>query len=181
MKILLGITGSVAATLTPKIIASLKAAGYELKVVSTERGLYFFDPAKAGEPIMRDKDEWTENRYQRDQGVPHIDLNKWADLFLIAPLTADTLADIANGKADKFLTSIARAWPREKPLVVAPAMNTNMWTHPITGEQLQKIASWFPNFRVVPPTERRLACGDVGVGALAEIKSIIDFVSKFEK
>jgi phosphopantothenoylcysteine decarboxylase len=176
MKILLGVTGSVAATLAPKMVATFKEAGHEVRLVATDRAVYFFDPKEVGEKVWRDKDEWSEDGYHKNDPVPHIDFHKWADVFVIAPLTADTLADIAIGKADKFLACIARAWPKDKPFIIAPAMNTHMWQHPITAEQLGKIATWFPNFKVVEPIKKRLACGDIGEGAMADIATILSTI-----
>jgi len=180
MKIVLGITGSVAATLTPKIVKALQDVGHEVEVVTTERGEYFFKAEEVPAKIWRDKDEWPADGYTKGAPVPHIEFHKWADMLLIAPLTADTLADIANGKADKFLTCIARAWPLDKPFAVAPAMNTNMWKHPVTVEQLTKIGSWFPRFKIIDPISSMLACGDVGIGAMARISTIVDIVKSFE-
>jgi phosphopantothenoylcysteine decarboxylase len=181
MKVLLGITGSVAAVLTPKIVKALKNAGHEVKVVSTDRGLYFFDSTKVETEVFKDMDEWQEGGYVKNSDVLHIDFGKWADVLLIAPLTADTLSDIANGKCDKFLTCIARAWPLTKPMLFAPAMNTNMWEHPVTAEHLKKIALWLSgSLVVIPPIEKRLACGDVGKGAMADIVTIVEEVNKLK-
>ena len=183
MKIVLGITGSVAATLTPKIVKALLEEGHEVKVVTTERGAYFFnafDVSVQGVEVLRDKDEWPEDGYKKGAIVPHIDLHKWADMLLIAPLTADTLTDIAIGKADKFLTCIAYAWPLDKPFAVAPAMNTNMWNDPLTKDHLTQIDERYLKFKVIDPISNMLACGDVGMGAMAKIQTIVDTVKRFE-
>ena len=136
MKILLGITGSVAATLTPQLVTALRATGHNVQVVATKSSLYFFDPTALGVRVWRDADEWPGKRYVRDQEIPHIELRKWADVLVIAPLSANTLARIAHGQCDNLLTSVTRAWDRTKPIILAPAMNTMMWEHPATSEHL---------------------------------------------
>jgi phosphopantothenoylcysteine decarboxylase len=209
-KVVLGVTGSVAAIRTPALYAELAKAGHQVKVVATEASLYFFDPAlldpiapahpqRNPAVVILDQDEWpgrTEGqRYQREDPVLHIELRRWADLLLIAPLDANTLAKLANGLADNCLTCVWRAWEPARPVVLAPAMNTLMWEHRLTGRHLRQIASdagggpvpeegtveevvaWInhncPRVRVVPPQSKRLACGDVGVGGMADLEEIV--------
>src|SRR5438552_3021572 len=151
-KVLLGVTGSVAALKTPELYAALRLAGHQVKIVATEAALYFFDP-KAIDPsrqtrnpeiVILDEDEWSgreESRLaQRGDAVLHIELRKWADVLCIAPLDANTLAKIANGLADNCLTCVCRAWDLTKRIVLAPAMNTLMWEHPATRRHLLQIA-----------------------------------------
>jgi phosphopantothenoylcysteine decarboxylase len=208
--VLLGVTGSVAAILTPILYEDLKRAGHRVKVVATRASLYFFDPAvldplvperpdRNPEAIVLDEDEWPgrdQGRlYARTDRVLHIELRRWANLLLIAPLDANTLAKLAGGLADNCLTCVWRAWERARPVVLAPAMNTLMWEHPLTGRHLRQLAenagagsapsdldlpdlvAWInarcPAFRVVPPQSKRLACDDVGVGAMAAIEDLI--------
>src|SRR5437660_181022 len=116
-------------------------------------------------------------------------------MIVIAPLDANTLAKLANGLADNCLTCVWRAWDPARPVVLAPAMNTLMWEHPLTGRHLRRLAAdagagpppdglgldeliaWIngscPRLRVVPPQSKRLACGDVGIGALAEVDAVV--------
>src|SRR5437763_3053099 len=114
----------------------------------------------------------------------HIQLRRWAELFLIAPLDANTLAKLAVGLSDNCLTCIWRAWEAARPVVLAPAMNTLMWEHPATGRHLRQLAAdagcvippglgldegmehinrECPRLRVVRPVSKRLADGDVGM------------------
>ena len=142
--ILLGVTGSVAAIRTPQLFEELKRAGHHVKVVATQASLYFFDPAaldptrpeRNPEVIILDEDEWPGStrgqHYRRDDPIVHIELRRWADVFLIAPLDANTLAKLANGLSDNCLTCVWRAWDPARPVVLAPAMNTLMWEHPLT-------------------------------------------------
>ncbi|MFL5243829.1 MAG: flavoprotein [Gemmataceae bacterium] len=222
--ILLGITGSVAAIRVPVLAQQLHAAGHQLKVVATRAALYFFDPAQLNGPGMenrrkgekedadfpfanswffRDEDEWPNRDsgklYERDDPVLHIELRRWADLLLIAPLDANTLAKLANGLADNCLTCVWRAWDVNRPVLLAPAMNTLMWEHPLTVRHLRQLAAdaqpgpvpadlpteelltWInehcPRLQIVPPVNKRLACGDIGVGAMAAVEEIVAAVS----
>ncbi|MBV9124154.1 MAG: phosphopantothenoylcysteine decarboxylase, partial [Planctomycetes bacterium] len=124
-KVLLGVTGSVAAIRTPDLYQALKDAGHQVKVVATRAALYFFDPAaldpvredppaRNPEVVIVDEDEWpgqgSGRRYRREDPVLHIELRRWAEVFLIAPLDANTLAKLANGLSDNCLTCIWRAW-----------------------------------------------------------------------
>lgn len=204
--LLLGVTGSVAAIYTPELTADLAASGFQVKVLTTRAGEYFFDAARvtsvdtggALPGFIRDEDEWPGlgrgGLYQRGQPVLHIELRRWADILLIAPLSANTLGKLAHGLVDNCLTSVWRAWDRDRPLVLAPAMNTYMWDHPATARHLGQIASdlgaapppakapqdtlvWInencPRLHIVSPISKRLACDDVGMGALAERPEIL--------
>lgn len=135
----------------------------------------------------------------RDDAVLHIELRRWADVLAVAPLDANTLAKLANGLADNCLTCVWRAWDRARPVLLAPAMNTLMWQHPLTARHLRQLAvdvagrpapdeldleelpGWInetcPALRIVGPVSKRLACDDVGVGALAEVADIVAAVA----
>ena len=149
--------------------------GAELKVIATERSLYFFHKEDVAVPVSTDKEEWPGAGYLKGNPIPHIDLGDWADILLIAPLTADTLSDMAHGKADKFLTSTVLAWPLGKPIIVAPAMNTRMWENPITQGNLRVIRDVY-KAQVIDPVEGQLACNTKGVGAMARIEDIVAIV-----
>lgn len=117
-----------------------------------------------------------------NDSVLHIDLRSWADICVVAPLSAHTLSKIANGLCDDLLTCILRAWDfgNGKPVVLAPAMNTAMWEHPLTTMQLNTIKNFRNNdvVKVVHPVAKTLACGDVGVGALADLNDIVTTVDQ---
>jgi phosphopantothenoylcysteine decarboxylase len=227
--VLLGVTGSVAAVRVPALFEALTAAGHAVKVVATDAATYFFDVAAIpenpsptpplgreglqtppslvgkgdgglGSSVIRDADEWPGERYRRGDAVLHIELRKWADVFAIAPLDANTLAKLAVGLCDNCLTCVWRAWDPAKPVVLAPAMNTMMWQHPFTRRHLKAIAAdagaaHLPmhlddrqliaqindrskTLRIVPPVTKELACGDVGVGGLAEVTEIVAAVNQ---
>lgn len=207
--VLLGVTGSVAALKTPALYAALRQTGHQVKVIATNAALYFFDPRELDpsrpernrDILILDEDEWPGRdegkKYQRGDDVLHIELRRWAELLLIAPLDANTLAKLANGLADNCLTCVWRAWDPARPVVLAPAMNTLMWEHPLTVRHLRQLAAdagsdlsgvqsldeivdsinrSCPRLRIVAPQSKRLACGDVGVGALAELDDVVGAV-----
>jgi len=203
-RLLLGVTGSVAAIRPPALFAALRQQGHEVRVVATEPALHFFDPEDLGPrdpdggPLYRDRDEWPATSWKRDDPVLHIAFRDWADLMIVAPLDANTLGKFALGLCDNFLTCLFRAWNFSKPVILAPAMNTLMWRNPVTSRHLRALlddhgdgrhgADWTldeadaafarhaPNFVLVPPQSKRLACGDVGVGAMAEVAAIAEAV-----
>lgn len=168
MNILLGVTGSVAAKLNPKLEMALVDAGHEVQTVLTNSAMKFTYSTRKS---YDDEDEWS---YYREEGrVLHIDLVKWADVFLVAPCTANTLAKIANGICDNLLTSCVRAWDWEKKIIIAPAMNTYMYEKSITEQHRRMLYSSGNGFVWVPPVCKTLYCGDTGIGAMAPIEEII--------
>jgi len=216
-RVLLGVTGSVAAVRTPALLAELVRLGHEVKVAPTQPSLAFFDlrslqpaiPWQSADPlevrgqgtVYLDSDEWPGDRlFQVGEPVLHIELRKWADLLLIAPLDANTLAKLALGLCDNLLTCVYRAWDLARPVVLAPAMNTLMWEHPATARHLGQlledfggsrslphlspeamcdtISSLCAQLRVVKPVSKRLACGDEGTGGLASVEEIAAVVSE---
>ena len=124
-----------------------------------------------------DTDEWC-SWSKRDDPVLHIELRKWAHMFLIAPLDANTLAKLSNGLCDNLLTCVARAWDigsiEKRPIVVCPAMNTMMYEHPLTRRQLDTLTNEF-GYLMIDSIEKRLMCGDVGKGAMAAVDDIFKF------
>lgn len=183
--ILLGATGSVASIKIPELYAGLRERGHAVKVVATTSSLYFFDPVvldptrilRNPDIVIVDEDEWPGRddgfRYRRGNTVQHVELRRWADLFLVAPLDANTLAKFVNGLCDNCLTCVWRAWDSSRPVVVAPAMNTHMWEHPLTQRQLQALTADTPRIRIVGPQVKELACGDVGNGGMAEVADLL--------
>jgi phosphopantothenoylcysteine decarboxylase len=178
--VLLGVTGSVAAIRTPELVAALAEAGHAVRVVATEAACYFFDSA-AVPNLYRDADEWPGSRYQRGDPILHIELRRWAALLLIAPLDANTLAKLAMGLCDNCLTCVWRAWDVARPVVLAPAMNTHMWHHPLTARHLASVRELAEavgqRLLLVGPVEKTLACGDSGIGAMAPVGEIVAAVN----
>jgi len=193
MNIILGITGSVATVLAPKLAMGLMDSGHTVKIIATNPALYFLPPEQFNSEdlsinypgstyvnVYIDKHEWPIGGYHKKDPVKHIEFRDWADLFLIAPLSANTLAKIANGIADNFLSCVARAWPKEKPFVIAPAMNTEMWIDKITGQQIYSLSYRYKKMTMINPIEKKLACGDIGIGAMAEIDTILETINKID-
>ncbi|KAF6004253.1 hypothetical protein F1559_004358 [Cyanidiococcus yangmingshanensis] len=187
-----GVTGSVAAIRVPELVAGLQARGAETLLVATGNGLRFLGQVvlpttwsmqrapteelvgffgARGVRLYTDDDEWQSWRRLGDP-VLHIEIRRQANVLLIAPASANSLAKLAHGLCDNLLLSVARAWDLgEKPLLVAPAMNTAMWTHPVTAEHLQMLAN--RGVQVVEPVVKPLACGETGMGAMASVDALI--------
>lgn len=145
--------------------------------------------------IFLDEEEWV-HPWKRGQGILHIELRRWADILLISPLSANTLAKITGGFSDNLLTSVVRAWDTtveggSKRIMVAPAMNTMMWRHPVTRKQIKVLEEeWGVGnlgayvvddegegwFEVLRPQEKELACGDVGDGAMKAWEEVVKVV-----
>ncbi|XP_015335892.1 phosphopantothenoylcysteine decarboxylase isoform X3 [Marmota marmota marmota] len=112
----------------------------------------------------------------RSDPVLHVDLRRWADLMLVAPLDANTLGKVASGICDNLLTCVIRAWDRSKPLIFCPAMNTVMWEHPLTAQQMDQLKAF--GYVEIPCVDKKLVCGDQGLGAMAEVETIVDKVKE---
>ncbi|MES1954285.1 bifunctional phosphopantothenoylcysteine decarboxylase/phosphopantothenate--cysteine ligase CoaBC [Salinisphaera hydrothermalis] len=155
-RVLLGVTGSIAAYKTPILVRRLVEAGAEVQVVMTAAAQRFVTPmtlaAVSGHPVRDDL--WDESA---ELAMGHIELARWADLILIAPASADTLARLATGRADDLLSTLCLASTAD--LVVAPAMNHVMWAHPATRANMSTL------------TERGVVCIGPEVGELAERES----------
>ena len=169
-KILLGVTGSIAAYKSADLIRRLKEDGYCVSVVMTREAEKFITPLTLGSLCgqkvfqdMFDEDSWRMN---------HIVLAQEIDLFLIAPATANVVGKIACGLADDLLTTIVLA--TKAKMILAPAMNDEMFKNKIVQENIKKLKSLGMIF--VPPVKGNLACGTYGDGHLAEIEDIVKTV-----
>ena len=167
-RIILGITGSIAAYKAADIASQLTKLGHEVTCVLTKSALEFVTPLTlqtlSRRPVIMDlfaeKDGWQPG---------HIHLADTADLLLIAPATANILASLAHGFANDALTAIALA--TRAPVLIAPAMNGKMWLHTATQQNVATLKSW--GHSVIDPAEGLLACGYEGVGRLAEVDHIM--------
>lgn len=144
---------------------------FQIRVVLTEKAKQFIDLEEVQllAEVLLDENEW---KMWKNRGDPilHIDLVKWADIFVIAPLDANTLGKMSSGICDNLLTCIARAWDVEKPLLFCPAMNTRMFLHPITSRQIEDLKDF--GYYEIKPISKTLMCGDTGIGAMAEVNVI---------
>lgn len=167
-RIILGVTGSIAAYKAADMASLLTKSGHEVTCVLTREALEFVTPLTlqtlSRRPVISDlfaeKDGWQPG---------HIQLADEADLLLIAPATANILAAMANGFANDALTAIALA--TRAPILIAPAMNGKMWEHPATQKNAQTLRGWGVTF--IEPAEGLLACGYEGIGRLAPVEEIV--------
>uniref|UniRef100_A0A914CW95 Flavoprotein domain-containing protein n=1 Tax=Acrobeloides nanus TaxID=290746 RepID=A0A914CW95_9BILA len=177
--LLIGVTGSVATIKLQELIAEIHKQSppdkIVIKVVTTPNAMNFFNPIDLDEDVFDDRDEWSMWQSRGDP-VLHIELRKWADTLLIAPLDANSLAKIAHGLCDNLLTSLVRAWDFNKPLYFAPAMNTAMWENPLTYQHMKTLKELL-QFREIPPIEKELMCGDKGYGAMATVQMIASIIA----
>lgn len=173
-KILLGITGSIAAYKSAELIRLLRAAGCEVKVVLTQDGTHFVTEltlqALSGQPVYQELLD-----PESEASMSHITLAKWADLILIAPATANVLAKFASGLADDLLTTLYLA--SNAPMIIAPAMNQQMWRHPATLDNTERLKA--RGILFVGPADGLQACGDVGPGRMLEPQAIVHQVANF--
>ncbi|KAJ7958470.1 Phosphopantothenoylcysteine decarboxylase [Quillaja saponaria] len=178
-RILLAASGSVAAIKFANLCHCFSEWA-EIRAVATNASLHFIDRASLPKDVIlyTDEDEWSSWKKIGDS-VLHIELRRWADIMVIAPLSANTLGKIAGGLCDNLLTCIVRAWDYNRPLFVAPAMNTFMWNNPFTERHLITIDEL--GISLIPPVTKRLACGDYGNGAMAEPSLIYSSVRLFQE
>ncbi|HEV3222836.1 MAG TPA: bifunctional phosphopantothenoylcysteine decarboxylase/phosphopantothenate--cysteine ligase CoaBC [Puia sp.] len=168
-KILLGICGSIAAYKSIFLTRLFIKAGAEVKVVMTPSAKDFVTPLSIS---TISKNEVQSDLVLNDTWINHVQLGRWADLMLIAPLSCNTLAKMANGICDNLL--LATYLSATCPVVVAPAMDEDMWQHPATAANIEKLKS-FGN-RVIPVEKGELASGLYGDGRMAEPEQIISFL-----
>jgi phosphopantothenoylcysteine decarboxylase/phosphopantothenate--cysteine ligase len=180
MRILLGVCGSISAYKTLDITRGLIKAGHEVRVILSRGATEFVVPQVfkylGAQEVYTANDDFNDQKFSQEKSnVLHIDLVKWCDRFAICPLSANTLSRLAHGAADDLMSSVFLAMT-EKPIILYPAMNTQMYKHPFTQEnidQVQKIKT-LPNVFVHPPASGLLACGDLGEGKLPSVDTIID-------
>jgi phosphopantothenoylcysteine decarboxylase/phosphopantothenate--cysteine ligase len=167
-RIVLGVTGGIAAYKAATVCSRLVQAGAEVTVVMTGAAQKFITPltfqALTHRPVYVDM-----FAIPGGENIPHIKLADNTDLLLIAPATATTIAKMANGLADNLLTAIALATPA--PILLAPAMETDMWQHPATQANMQKLRDW--GVLAVGPAAGRLASGAMGPGRMVEPEEIV--------
>lgn len=184
-KIVLGVTGGIGAYRAPELVRALKKRGYRVQVILTRAARAFVSPLAlatvSGEPVLEHLFEppapGAGDAADDGAGVPtgdpadirHISLTEETDLFLVAPATAHAVARLALGLADDFLTTFALAC--RAPLLIAPAMNTNMLEHPATAAHLETLRA--RGARILPPGRGELACGWMGPGRLPDNETLV--------
>jgi phosphopantothenoylcysteine decarboxylase/phosphopantothenate--cysteine ligase len=170
-KILLGVTGSIAAYKAAEIVSLLKKKDAEVFVIMTESAVKFIQPLTfstlSGNPVI-------DNLFSTNDKmiIKHISLAEWADLILVAPVTANIVGKIANGIADDILTTTVMA--SKAKVIFAPAMNKNMTSNPLYKQNVEKLSAL--GYEFIDSEYGRLACGKIGEGKLANIEVIVDTV-----
>jgi len=164
-KILVGISGGIAAYKTLDIVSILTKMGYEVHVIMTDTAKNFCSSAVAN--VLSGGNLKTETPDQ----TSHIVEAKWCDAFILVPATANTIAKIASGIADNFLLSTILVLA-DKARMICPAMNTNMWENPITQENIDKLKKH--HWHIISPVSGLLACNDTGMGKLPKPKEIVE-------
>ena len=202
--LLLASSGSVATIKLPNILQGLSRYNHlSIRIILTKAAENFLAGQSTEQPLLdslrgiknvdgiyREKDEW-DKPWVRGGSILHIELRRWADVFVIAPLSANSMAKMTAGLADSLLLSVVRAWDttgeiegsRRKRIILAPAMNTAMWRHPVTRKQVQMLEEdWAVDkqpdgwIELLRPMEKTLACGDAGNGAMREWSEIVSVI-----
>ena len=172
-KILLGITGGIAAYKSAVLCRELKRLGADVRVIMTAAAVRFITPltlqALSGHPVNSDLFQ-----AETDHGMGHIELARWADLIMIAPASANTIARLAHGQADDLLTTTVLA--SDAPLYLAPAMNSLMWRHLATQANIELLTS--RGVKILGPAEGDQACGEQGMGRMLEAKQIAEHMQQ---
>ncbi|NQY63434.1 MAG: bifunctional phosphopantothenoylcysteine decarboxylase/phosphopantothenate--cysteine ligase CoaBC [Alteromonadaceae bacterium] len=173
-KIVLGITGGIAAYKTPELVRRLKDKGADVRVVMTEGAKAFITPLTL-QAVSANSVSDSLLDTQAELAMGHIELAKWADLILIAPATADTIARISNGMANDLLTTICLA--TSAPIAIAPAMNQQMWHAQVTQENITRLSNRQVN--IFGPGSGEQACGDIGMGRMLDVSELVELTCQF--
>jgi len=173
-KLVLGITGGIAAYKAAELVRLLIKTGAHVQVVMTKAASEFITPvtmqALSGKPVFIDM--WDSSI---SNGMPHIELSREADAILIAPASADFLAKLVHGRADDLLSTLCLA--RDCPLLVAPAMNKQMWENPTTQRNIAQLIA--DNVTILGPDSGEQACGEIGLGRMLEAEHLLDDLTTF--
>jgi phosphopantothenoylcysteine decarboxylase/phosphopantothenate--cysteine ligase len=172
--VLLGISGGIAAYKTPDLVRKLTAQGANVRVVMTDSAKEFVSPL-ALQAVSGNKISNSLLDEDAEAAMGHIELARWADIFVVAPATANVIAKLTHGLADDLLTTLALA--TAAPIALAPAMNQQMWAAPATAENIQKLKA--RGVMQIGPASGEQACGDVGFGRMLEPEEIVSVVADY--
>ena len=172
-KVLVGVTGSIAAYKAADLVSRLCSDGMEVRVVMTRAATLFVGPltfqSLTGNPVCVEMfDE------EAADAIAHVNLARFPDVVVVAPASAQTIARLALGLADELLSCVLLA--TKAPVIIAPAMNSVMWEHPAVKSNLEKLRSY--GYTIVEPDVGRLACGEVGKGKLAPVEAILQEIER---
>ncbi len=176
MNIILGISGGIAAYKTPDLARKLIKAGHQVQAVMSHSAFQFVAPlalqAVSGRVVRSELFD-----AQAESAMDHIELARWADTILIAPATAHKIAQLTSGMAGDLLTTLCLA--STAPLVIAPAMNQQMWKHAATQENIQRLLE--RGIQLIGPAEGEQACGETGFGRMVEPEDIVNALQPHAK
>jgi phosphopantothenoylcysteine decarboxylase/phosphopantothenate--cysteine ligase len=176
MKILLAVTGSISAYKSIDLARALVNSNHEVKIILTKGALQFVIPKVF--TYLGVQEVYESDQDFKEKGVLHVELARWSDKLIIAPLSANTLSRIVRGEASDLLTSIFLAYEKTKPILVFPAMNSEMLSHPFVENnfnELKKLKS-LNNIYIAPTGNGKLACNDEGQGKLLTIEEIKELI-----
>lgn len=184
MKILIGVSGSISAYKALDVVRGLTKSGHEVKVIVTSGATKFVVPEvflylgalevfKSGDDFKYPSSYKEGNKLERNP-ILHIDLARWADQFVILPLSANTLSSLSQGLANDLLTSVFLAVDNKTPIVLYPAMNQSMLQNPLVQRNLNLLKTSLSNIFIVGPDSGLLACGEEGKGKLPDVDKIIE-------
>ncbi|MDD5459403.1 MAG: flavoprotein [Phycisphaerae bacterium] len=172
-KVLLGVSGGVAAYKAVDLASKMRSAGAEVKTVMTESACELIGP-KSFEAVTAGQvytSLWTIEEYK----IGHISLADWADIVVVAPATANIIGKTANGICDDLLSTVlCVCW--EKPLIVAPAMNERMWNNPVVQQNIEQLKQMGAD--IIGPESGNLACGTTGIGRMTEPTDILERIKQ---
>ncbi len=175
-KILLVICGGIAAYKSLEIIRLLKKSGVIIKTILTKNGAEFVTPLSITS-LSQSKVYQELFNLENEAEMDHISLSRWADLILIAPATANTIAKLANGNSDDLASTVVLA--SNKKIFIAPSMNVRMWNHQSTKQNIDKLKSY--DYRIIGPGIGEMACGEFGEGTMLETQKILKEVENYFK
>ena len=172
-KIALGVTGGIAAYKAVTLVSRLVQAGAQVRVIMTDAATHLVSPLLfkeiSGNPVATDL--WAGNA---EFNVEHVAVGRWCDVMVVAPATADMIGKMANGIADDLLSTTLMAC--DKPKIICPAMNTNMYENRIVQDNIKKLEHY--GFEMIKPAEGYLACGDTGAGKMPEPQTLFNYIMR---
>ncbi len=175
-KIIVALTGGIACYKIATLVSRLVQAGGDVRVLMTEAATRFIAPltfqSLSGKPVVAST--WDAVDFHDSQ---HVGLARWCDLFILAPASADILAKLAAGICDDIVSLTACALPRATPVLIAPAMNADMWANPIVQRNVATIRE-LPGYHMVGPEEGWQACRTGGAGRMSEAETIMNAARK---
>ncbi|MCP4652087.1 MAG: hypothetical protein GY858_01720 [Candidatus Omnitrophica bacterium] len=174
--ILIGVCGGIAAYKTCELVRLFIKSGSAVKVIMSDAATKFVTPltfqSLSGNMVYCDMFTVLE-----EESIRHINLSDWADICVVAPLSANTLSKVANGICDNLLTTVICALDKKTKVLLAPAMNENMWNNPIISENVKKLKK-FKKYILLDPAKGALACGSYGQGRMPQPKDIFTAAKK---